>query len=74
MEYGGCTRFWYGGEGGNRNRFETKEECDAVCVEPTGKDVSIFFDYRFFKTVSHLYFQLYNFRDDTLGKNVSTLK
>ncbi len=40
MEYGGCTRFWYGGEGGNRNRFETKEECDAVCVEPTGKDVS----------------------------------
>ena len=40
MEYGGCTRFWWGGEGGNRNNFLTKEECNEVCVDPMGKAVS----------------------------------
>ena len=40
MEYGGCTRFWWGGEGGNRNNFLTKEECNQVCVDPMGKAVS----------------------------------
>ena len=39
MEYGGCTRFWYGSEGGNRNNFETKEACNEVCVDPIGKHV-----------------------------------
>ena len=38
MEYGGCSRFWYGGSGGNRNNFETKELCDEVCVEPEGRN------------------------------------
>lgn len=37
MEYGGCSRFWYGGEGGNRNNFMTKEECNEICVDPVGK-------------------------------------
>ena len=50
MEYGGCSRFWWGGEvrqrenkwqifdqGGNRNNFEAKEECDEICVRPEGK-------------------------------------
>ncbi|KAF6199683.1 hypothetical protein GE061_005981, partial [Apolygus lucorum] len=37
--YGGCARFWYGGKGGNQNRFKTLDECKSVCVQPTGKDV-----------------------------------
>ncbi|XP_021530038.2 collagen alpha-4(VI) chain-like isoform X2 [Aotus nancymaae] len=27
-----CQQFWYGSCGGNANRFETKEECEAHCV------------------------------------------
>ncbi|KAM6282643.1 LOW QUALITY PROTEIN: collagen alpha-6(VI) chain [Porphyrio hochstetteri] len=29
-----CGQFWYGGCGGNRNRFETQEECGFLCIEP----------------------------------------
>ena len=39
MEYGGCSRFWYGGDGGNRNNFDTKEACNEICVDPIGKAV-----------------------------------
>ncbi|XP_021914576.1 papilin isoform X2 [Zootermopsis nevadensis] len=38
MEYGGCSRFWYGGCEGNDNRFSNQEECKAKCVEPPGRD------------------------------------
>ncbi|XP_044011690.1 papilin isoform X3 [Aphidius gifuensis] len=37
-EYGGCSRFWYGGCEGNDNRFKSQEECKEICVEPKGRD------------------------------------
>ncbi|KAL7057371.1 hypothetical protein AAHC03_019376 [Spirometra sp. Aus1] len=30
-QLGACVEFVYGGCGGNYNRFETKEECEAIC-------------------------------------------
>lgn len=47
MEYGGCSRFWYGGCEGNGNRFKSKEECNDTCVAPQGRGSLLIFCYLF---------------------------
>ena len=40
-EYGGCTRFWYGGCDGNLNRFNSQGDCSAICIKPKGRGESL---------------------------------
>ncbi len=39
VEYGGCSRFWFGGCESGRNNFGSEEDCKAQCVHPRGSAV-----------------------------------
>uniref|UniRef100_A0A7N8XBJ8 BPTI/Kunitz inhibitor domain-containing protein n=1 Tax=Mastacembelus armatus TaxID=205130 RepID=A0A7N8XBJ8_9TELE len=60
--YGKCSAFWYGGCGGNTNRFETRTECQRASavyfqqldpVKCRSRGSSEDGDIRFFVQVSH---------------------
>uniref|UniRef100_A0A8C0IYN1 BPTI/Kunitz inhibitor domain-containing protein n=1 Tax=Chelonoidis abingdonii TaxID=106734 RepID=A0A8C0IYN1_CHEAB len=33
VDTGSCNRFWYGGCGGNANRFNSEQDCIRVCID-----------------------------------------
>ena len=33
---GKCAQFWFGGQGGNRNKYLDEKECHDNCVDPPG--------------------------------------
>ncbi|XP_039383319.1 collagen alpha-3(VI) chain-like isoform X3 [Mauremys reevesii] len=33
VDMGSCNRFWYGGCGGNANRFNSEQDCIRVCID-----------------------------------------
>ncbi|XP_055949212.1 papilin-like isoform X1 [Argiope bruennichi] len=41
VNYGSCSRFWYGGCDGNGNKFATVEECENTCVKPDGPEACL---------------------------------
>ncbi|CAL1266760.1 unnamed protein product [Larinioides sclopetarius] len=41
VNYGSCSRFWYGGCDGNGNKFATTEECENTCVKPDGPEACL---------------------------------
>lgn len=55
MQYGGCSRFWYGGCDGNANRYKSKEECEQICVNPVEERKTHCHQYKITKHITTIF-------------------